>query len=236
MLTSVRSKLSISGTVLQLLLVSPLSCQAFTSHVTVTTGAVHQRTKLNSFDTFQYYVDDEDDLLDLYGEGPLDEGSHQVHKLPSVFDDSEDDELSLGEYIADGEAVVCIPNIASNDECVSLFASALKACENQGLEPGTNGRSRFSVSDPNAFPSPETVMTCENILLRVMDYLDENVPSIYTTLFEPGQNWAEWQPLDAQLQERTTPPDEYLADTCPTLRDLYMMGELEWSEGEPAIK
>ena len=26
-----------------------------------------------------------------------------------------------------------------------------------------------------------------------------------------------------------------LQDACPSLRDLYMAGELEWSEGEPAI-
>ena len=30
-------------------------------------------------------------------------------------------------------------------------------------------------------------------------------------------------------------PPEYLVETCPSLRDLYMAGELEWSEGEPAI-
>ena len=91
------------------------------------------------------------------------------------------------------------------------------------------------MSDPNTFPSPVTV-ACESIVLRVLDYLDENVPSIYTTLFKPSAYWAEWQPVDANLEERTIPPDEYLADTCPTLRDLYMSGELEWSEGEPAIK
>ena len=26
-----------------------------------------------------------------------------------------------------------------------------------------------------------------------------------------------------------------LSQRCPTLRDLYMAGELEWSEGEPAM-
>ena len=31
-----------------------------------------------------------------------------------------------------------------------------------------------------------------------------------------------------------SPPPE-LAETCPSLRELYMAGELEWSEGEPAI-
>ena len=34
---------------------------------------------------------------------------------------------------------------------------------------------------------------------------------------------------------RTEPPPAFLAETCPSLRELYMAGELEWSEGEPAI-
>ena len=31
------------------------------------------------------------------------------------------------------------------------------------------------------------------------------------------------------------PPPPDLAERCPSLRDLYMAAELEWSEGEPAI-
>ena len=144
-----------------------------------------------------------------------------------------DEDTVLGEAIARGEAVVCIPDAASNEECNQLFAACLAACERRGT-PAARGRSRFSVSDPEAFSS-EVVMTCEEILLRVMDYIDENIPSVYDTLFKPGPEWLSWQPLNARLEQPEVPPEEYLADTCDSLRELYMMGELEWSEGEPAL-
>ena len=47
--------------------------------------------------------------------------------------------------------------------------------------------------------------------------------------------WAARQPLNAQGEQPTTPPELYLADTSPSLRELYEARELEWSEGEPAI-
>lgn len=78
-------------------------------------------------------------------------------------------------------------------------------------------------------------MTCDDILLRVLDYLDDCIPEIYDTLFKPGEDWVRYQPLNAQLEEVSVPPPSYLGETCISLRDLYMMGELEWSEGEPAI-
>ena len=159
--------------------------------------------------------------------------SHEVHWLDDK-DAEMDEDVVLGEAIARGEAVVCIPNVASTDECNQLFAAGLAACERRGT-PAARGRSRFSISDPEAFSS-DVVMNCEEILLRVMDYIDENIPSIYETLFMPGEEWLMWQPLNAQLEQPEVPPEDYLADTCDGLRELYMMGELEWSEGEPAIK
>ena len=80
------------------LLASLPSCRTFTpnARVAAPNTVAHYRTALNSFDTFQY-VDDADDLRDLYGDGPIDEGSHQIHQLslPNSnysFDDSKDDD------------------------------------------------------------------------------------------------------------------------------------------------
>mmetsp|Transcript_41269 Transcript_41269/g.54268 ORF Transcript_41269/g.54268 Transcript_41269/m.54268 type:complete len:317 (+) Transcript_41269:84-1034(+) len=159
----------------------------------------------------------------------LDSSFHEVHWLDKSHDPQD---ISLGQAIAQGKAVVCIPDIASLEECNSLFAAGLAACEGRG--PAARGRSRFSVSDPTAFNS-EVVLTCDEMLLRALDHLDDNIPSIYDYLFKPSSEWASRQPLNAQLEQPEVPPAEYLADTCDGLRELYMMGELEWSEGEPAI-
>jgi hypothetical protein len=80
----------------------------------------------------------------------------------------------------------------------------------------------------------------------VLDALDDaDKGSIYRTLFKPGPNWAARQPLNAKGEQpgggaSSTAasgdlPPSHLSETCPTLRDLYMAGELEWSEGEPAV-
>ena len=79
------------------------------------------------------------------------------------------------------------------------------------------------------------VLSCEEILLRVLDRLDEQLPSVYGTLFRPSAQWISRQPLTAQGQPPAQAPPEHLENECPSLRDLYMAGELEWSEGEPAI-
>lgn len=176
------------------------------------------------------YYDDDDDVL--FGGGMDDDDDEEGAN-------SDDADSMLGRAIARGEAVVCIPNIATTEECNQLFAAAMEACARRGT-PAARGRSRFSVSDPTAFASSssEVVFSCEEILLRVMDYLDEHIPSIYETLFLPaagGEEWLKWQPLNAQLEEPSVPPEEFLADTCESLRDLYMTGNLEWSEGEPAL-
>lgn len=155
---------------------------------------------------------------------------HEVHWLDEIFNPPED--MNIGEAVAQGEAVLCIPGVASTDECRRLFDAGLAACEGRG--PAARGRSRFSVSDPTAFGS-DVVLSCDEILLRVLDYLDENVPSVYETLFVPGEEWLSNQPLNAQLEQPTIPPVQHLTEICDSLRELYMMGELEWSEGEPAI-
>lgn len=72
-------------------------------------------------------------------------------------------------------------------------------------------------------------------MLRVLDRVDDTMPTVYETLFKPCEEWAERQPRNAQGLQPTVAPPLHLADAFPTLRDLYMAGELEWSEGEPAI-
>ncbi len=132
---------------------------------------------------------------------------------------------------------MCLPDVASPEECDLLLRAGLSAAEERaaGSSPAARGRSRFSVSDPTAF-SNDVVVVAEEILLRVMDYVDENVPSVYDRLFRPdGAGWTSRQPLDARSEQPSVPPEPYLAETCDGLRDLYMAGALEWSEGEPAV-
>lgn len=157
---------------------------------------------------------------------------HEIYWLDEEISRQEDSHVVLGKAIGRGEAVVCIPDIASIDECDELFDAALDACDDRPT--AARGRSRFSVSDPTAF-SNDVVLSCDEILLRVLDHIDDHIPSIYETLFKPSDEWASRQPLNAQLEQPTVPPPEHLAETCDCLRELYMMGELEWSEGEPAI-
>lgn len=159
--------------------------------------------------------------------------THEIYRLEPDLTEEEIQDIPLGELIAEGEAVLCIPNVASREECNKLFEAGLAACQSRDA-PAARGRSRFSVSDPKAFSS-DIVATCDDILTRVLDHLDDNIPSVYEVLFRPGEEWCEWQPLNAQLEQPSVPPREELEAMCTNLRELYMMGELEWSEGEPAI-
>ena len=140
----------------------------------------------------------------------------------------------LGETVAAGEVVLCLPHVVEEEEVQWLLRAGLEAC---GEAPPSTGRRRFCVSDPEAFLSTEVMLRCEEVLLRVLDRLDDECPSIYSTLFAPGEGWAARQPLNARgVQPKSADgPPAHLAETCPTLRDLYLAGELEWSEGEPAI-
>ena len=137
---------------------------------------------------------------------------HEIHWLDSEAEEvSKEEEIPLGESIAEGECVLTIPNVFRNDECQLLFQAALQARDRRDMAVA-RGRSRLSVADPNNFDNPNIVLTCEEILLRVIDYLEEAAPSIYETLFAPGPNWCEWQPLNAQLEQPSTSPDEELFD------------------------
>lgn len=152
---------------------------------------------------------------------------HDVHWLADYAADNEDQ--SLGEAIAQGEAVVCLHDIVNPEEYQLLYQAALAACDGRG--PAVRGRSRFSVSDPEVFRS-EIVLLCDEILLRVLDHLDDAIPSIHRHLFVPEdmELWADRQPLNAQLEQPSVPPPGHLDEMCDGLRELYMMGELEWSE------
>ena len=140
---------------------------------------------------------------------------------------------NMAESIQKSDVVFCMPQVASEDELGVLLADAIAACDKQS-QWSADGKNRFCVADPVAFEQ-DTVFRCEELMLRVLDRLDEQLPCIYDTLFKPSDEWTSRQPLQANGQARSVGPPSYLAETCPTLRDLYMAGELEWSEGEPAI-
>ena len=145
---------------------------------------------------------------------------------------------TVGECIGTGDVLVSLGGVASDAELEELLQAGLAACDVQrqrtGREPPPGGKDRFSVSDPLAFDS-DVVLACEELLLRVLDRVDEQLSSVYDALFAPSEGWLERQPLTAAGQPPTVSPPEHLQDACPSLRDLYMAGELEWSEGEPAI-
>lgn len=176
-----------------------------------------------------YGLTDDDDLL--FGDDDND-------------DDDDDDGSALGKAIGEGKLIICLPGIANPEECETLFSAGWEASQRQAT-PAARGRSRFSVSDPIVFDNDGggggggtvVVFTAEEILLRVLDYIDEYIPSIYSWLFDPisPEDWTSRQPLNAALEQPDTPPEPFLAETCTNLRDLYMQGALEWSEGEPAI-
>ena len=146
-------------------------------------------------------------------------------------------ERSIGGAIAHGELVLAVPQVASAAECEALLAAGVEACHAQRERTGAapaDGKNRFSVSDATAFDA-EVVLSVEELLLRVLDRLDDEVPSIYMHLFEASDGWRDRQAVPAQGRQLISVPPAALADVCPTLRDLYMAGELEWSEGEPAM-
>ena len=145
-----------------------------------------------------------------------------------------DPSLSLGEGIAQSEVIVSVPNIATADELQALFAAGLAACEARdatavtsgrgqtaGFRSGESGRNRFMVSDTFGL---DTVLSCEEVLLRVLDRVDEQMPSVYSHLFAPCDEWKERQPNTAQGGRPLASPPPELAETCPSLRELYMAG------------
>ncbi|CAB9530677.1 expressed unknown protein (Partial), partial [Seminavis robusta] len=152
---------------LPLLLLTVLSiCQAFLpllqypNRISTTTTTISRRF---SFEDDWLEDDDED---------------HDIYWLEDFAAENEDQ--SLGEAIGAGEAVVCIPDVASREETLDLFQAGLNAVARRD-EPAARGRSRFSVSDPEAFSS-DVVLLCDEILCRVLDHLDDTIPSIFETL------------------------------------------------------
>jgi len=148
-----------------------------------------------------------------------------------------DDDTSptLAECIRFGEVVLVVPNVATESELQSLFSAGYTAYQNDARPEEANRRSRFPARSSVYFPSIDTTLTAESILLGTFDVLDESVPSIFEEMFLPSRGWAARQPLNARMEQPSVEPPAFLADTCSSLRDLYMAGELEFSEGEPAI-
>ncbi|KAJ1457380.1 hypothetical protein M885DRAFT_496680 [Pelagophyceae sp. CCMP2097] len=144
---------------------------------------------------------------------------------------------SLGESLGRGDVVLCLAGVASDEDLEDLLCAGMEAVDSEEARSGKprKAKSRFSVSDGDAFPL-DVVGSCETLLLSVMDILDSNHPSIYDHLFKPTPEWPAKQPSSRLRGEVAgDSPDLYLDDVYSTLRELYSAGELEWSEGEPAI-
>jgi len=137
--------------------------------------------------------------------------------------------LSIGEYIQRGEIVLSLPQIIDEKECNSLVLAAQEIAASSSNEHDVPGRSRLCVADLDT----HIVERCEAILLRVMDRLDLETPSIYEHLFRPSVHWGSRQPRSAKNPGSIAPLPELLVYS--SLRELYMAGQLEWSENEPAI-
>ena len=109
-----------------------------------------------------------------------------------------------------------LAQVASEAELEALLLSGLEACEAQrlrtGREPPPGGKDRFSVSDPLAFDS-EVVLGCEELLLRVLDRVDEQLPSVYESLLSclPRGGW----PASHSPHSGSRPPRRRLT-TCKT--------------------
>lgn len=131
-----------------------------------------------------------------------------------------------------GACVLRVPDVASSDEAAALLSAALSArsaqVERRG-KPPSRGRARLPVSEPSLFgrarvgrgsrrPSAassqqrcllttgDSVETCEEVLLRVLDLCDEAMPSLHETLFAPREGWRERQPRNAQGSQPEVPP------------------------------
>lgn len=66
----------------------------------------------------------------LYRGGPLfaiAPNSHELHWLDDFEDEEGEESPTLGQSLAEGEVVVCLPNVVTPEECQSLFQSALDA-------------------------------------------------------------------------------------------------------------
>ena len=154
---------------------------------------------------------------------------------------TEPEGATVGERLRRGEVVLRMDQIASLDECNFLYDACTKTFEKYRAfhgRPPTNGRGRFAVADNEAFDF-DVVSGAEAVFLTVLDALDEKMPDIYDCLFAPGADWAQRQPRtgprsNSKKMNRALPSSD-LGARCPTLRELYMAGELEWSEGEPAM-
>ena len=151
---------------------------------------------------------------------------------------SEPEGATVGERLRRGEVVLKVQQACTIDDCNFLYGKCTETFEKYRAfhgRPPTNGRGRFAVADAEAFDF-EVVSNAEAVFLNVLDALDAKMPDIYDQLFAPGQDWAARQPTTGPRAKENRPlPDDSLRERCPTLRDLYMAGELEWSEGEPAM-
>ena len=137
---------------------------------------------------------------------------------------------SFGECIQNGDQVVLVPGVANAAECDALVKAGVAACDRVGHHPSgatASGCQRSSRGTQLSWQRRSCCVSSTRSMRRCRRSTRR--------CFRPGDEWASRQPLNAQGQQPSIPPPEYLEETCPTLRDLYMAGELEWSEGEPAI-
>lgn len=66
----------------------------------------------------------------------------------------------------------------------------------------------------------------------MIDYIDEKLPEIYENYVNQVVTGLATNPHKAKS---LIPHLIFLPETCSSLRDHYMVGELEWSDGEPTV-
>ena len=142
--------------------------------------------------------------------------------------------------------IVSVPNIATATSCRRSLRRASRRARRATPPPSPRGAGRRrasarSESVPQSLHGVGHVWARHGAQLRggaaaqCLDRVDEQMPSVYPHLFAPCDDEEGRQPNTAQGGRPLASPPPELAETCPSLRELYMAGELEWSEGERSI-
>lgn len=151
--------------------------------------------------------------------------SWHVESIVSV-----DEPLPPAQALVEGDAVITLPCAASDSECRALRSAASQVAAEErnarrqtGLEkkglvrvPSVDAAARAAEHNtPCAAPLPqEADALLQSILLRTMSFIDSELPTLASALFDDGSDDA---------------------STPTSIRELFTKGELEFSSREPTV-